>query len=724
MAWPVARATGRLVLTYNLILILSFLLCAWGMFLLVEHLTRSRPAGVLAGIMFGFFPYHFAHIWHLELLYCCWIPIGLYFLHRYFERPNGRDLAGAGAMFVLQALSCAYYGLYFGFALIPILAFFIIKSASWRRPAFWLQGAVVAALSAAALVPVFGPYIRTHAVMGFERSLADIEAHSAEIQHFLAVPPTNLVWGRFTGSLGSTETQLFPGFVLLVWAVAALIAWKPGRPRPKIPAAVRVWDAANLALAVLGIAVVKTGGFSVHLGFFSFSSHRVGNIVAILGLSIAARVLCVPSSRKRLFLAFRPAPLSPRTPEGLALSRRLYGVLAFSSFLLALGPRMRIFGRDIFPGPFLALHEWIPGFRGVRVPSRFIIFLAVGLAVLAGIAIARYEKWEPSPRRRRSVLALSALVLLAESVSLPVPLSEVSTARSYRPIYEDVRSLPEDAVVVELPMPLPLESKASEAVYMYRSRYHGKRLLNGYSGYTPPAAVIANRAMDRFPTQQSLDFLTELGVGFILVHRVGFRPEKGQLIVEMLKQFEPRVRLISRRGNDFLYRLSPGTVTRLGQRGPYTPVGSKDLWVGWAGRNVLETGLAFDGNLETGWSTEGPQRPKDFYLLDLGRPALFSRIELFLNRRPLTFPRSFTVSASLDGETWTPIGDYPSYYPVLRAEAIDQFEKYKVDLEFEPVSGRYLKIQLTAPHPTESWTIQEIALSLGRISSSDQSPEP
>ena len=38
---------------------------------------------------------------------------------------------------------------------------------------------------------------------------------------------------------------------------------------------------------------------------------------------------------------------------------------------------------------------------------------------------------------------------------------------------------------------------------MYRSRYHGKRLLNGYSGYTPPAAVIANRAMDRFPSSGS-----------------------------------------------------------------------------------------------------------------------------------------------------------------------------------------------------------------------------
>lgn len=724
LAWPIERATGRLILTYNIVLILSFVFCAWGMFLLVEHLTRSRPAAILAGIMFGFFPYHFAHIWHLELLFCSWIPFCLYFLHRYFEKPSGRALAGAGGMFVLQALSCAYYGLYFGFALIPILLFFTIKSAAWRRASFWLQGAVVAALSAAALLPVFVPYIRTHAVMGFERSIADVEIHSAEIQHFLAVPPTNLVWGRWMGGLGTTETQLFPGLVLLLWAAVAVFAWRAAKTRRKHPLSVRIWDGANLALAILGIVVVKTGGFSVRWGFFSFSSHRVGNIVLILCLSIAVRILLVPSSRERLFRAFRPAPLSSQTPEGRTLLRKFYGFLAVASLLLALGPRMRLFGLDIFPGPFLALHEWVPGFKGVRVPSRFIIFFVLGLSVLAGMAIARYEKWETSARRRRAVLALSALVLLAESISLPIPLSEVSTLRSFRPIYDDVRNLPQDAVLVELPMPLPLESKASEAVYMYRSRYHGKRILNGYSGYTPPAAVIANRAMDRFPTQQSLDFLAELGVGFILVHRLGFRPEKGQLIVDMLKQFEPRVRLISRRGNDFLYRLSPGTVARLGARGPYAPVGSKNLWVGWAGRNVIETRLAFDGNLETGWSTEGPQRPKDFYLLDLGRTEGFSRLELFLNRRPLTFPRGFTLSGSLDEKTWTPIGNYPSYYPVLRAEAIDQFEKYKVELEFDPVSYRYLKIQLTAAHPTESWTIQEIALSLGRSGPQAQFPAP
>jgi hypothetical protein len=262
-------------------------------------------------------------------------------------------------------------------------------------------------------------------------------------------------------------------------------------------------------------------------------------------------------------------------------------------------------------------------------------------------------------------------------------------------------------------MPRPLESKASEAVYMYRSRYHGKRLLNGYSGYTPPGSVIANRAMDRFPSPESLDFLDALDVGYVLVHRAGFRPEKGQLIVEMLTQFKPRVRLIAQRGNDFLFRLIRGSAARPGAKGPYAPVGSQALWIGWAGRNVIGTGLAFDGDLETGWSTEGPQRPKDFFLLDLGRVELFSRIELFLNRRPLTFPRGFVLSGSLDGETWTLFGDYPNYFPILHAEAIDRFEEYKVDLEFPPVSFRYLKIGLTAFHPTESWTIQEIALSRG-----------
>jgi len=715
LAWPIAAVSQNIVLAYNVVFILSFFFCAWGMYLLVVHITGSRTAAVLAGIMFSFFPYNFAHIWHLELLYYAWIPFCLYFLHRYFERPKWPDLFGAGAMFVLQALSCAYYGLYLGIVLVPALMFFIVKSASWRRPSFWLQGAAVAALCAAALLSVFIPYSRTHATMGFARSLADVEANSAQLQHFLAVPPSNLVWGRWTGDWGSQEKQLFPGLVVLVWATAAVVRRRPAKPRRKRSPALWIWDGLNLAIVILAVVVVKTGGFSIRWGFLSFSSHRLGNIALLLSVSVAGRIFLIRASRERLFRSFRPTPLSSsRTVEGQRLYRRFYGILAGASAILALGPQIRLMDRDIFPGPFLALYEWVPGFQGVRVPSRFVVLLMVGLVVLAGMAVAGYEKWDRSLLRRRWVLGLTGLILLIESVTLPVPLVPVATAKTVPAIYDDVRRLPEDAVLVELPMPQPLEPKASEALYMYYSLYHGKRLLNGYSGFTPPAAVIINRAMDRFPTRQSLDFLAELDVDFILVHRLGFRPNEGQVIVEMLRHFEPRVRLVAQRGNDFLYRLAPGIVIRHGASGPYEAVGSRDRWVGWAGRNVIQTRLAFDGNLKTGWSTEGPQRPKDFFLLDLSRVECFSRIELFLNQKPLTFPRAFTLSGSLDGQDWVQIKDFPSYYPVLHADTIEQFEQYKVDLEFDPVSFRFLKINLTTSHPTRSWTIQEIILSVGR----------
>jgi len=718
-----SAATGNAVLAYNIILLFSFVFSASGMALLVKHLTQSRTAAVLAGAMFAFFPYRFAHIWHLELLYFAWIPFCLYFLLRYFEAHNGWDLLWTGAMFVLQALSCAYYGLYLGVVLLLALFFFVPKSGAWRRLSFWRQGAAIAVLCAAALLPVFLPYVRAHSRMEFERSVGDVEAHSAELQHFLAVPPSNLVWGRWTGRWGDQETQLFPGIVILLWAAASFLGRRPAKTRRKRSPGLMIWDGLNVALLILALVVYKTGGFSLRWGILSFSSHRLVNIIVFLAVSALARLLVVRSSRERLFRSFLPSPISPRTIEGQRFQRRFYVILAAASFVLALGPQIRWMGRDVITGPFLALYEWIPGFRSVRVPSRFVVFLMTGLAVLAGMAIARYERWDRSPGRRRAVLAATGFVLLAESISVPVPLAPVPEAGSASSIYEEVRRLPGNTVLVELPMPLPANPKATEAVYMFHSLYHGKRLLNGYSGFIPPAAVISNLAMNNFPSQLSLDYLEALGVDYVLVHCRGFRPRTGQVMTEMLVQFPLRIQLVAQYGNDYLYRLRLGG-SAVRKAAADEDVGARSLWVGWAGRNTSRTKLAFDRDLETGWSTDGPQRPKDFFLLDLGQMERFDRLELFLNRRPLEFPRGFTLSVSPDNREWTVVADCPIHFPILRAEMIERFEEYKTEVEFDPVSARYLKIYAATAHPTRPWSIQEIALSLRSTPSAKSSKTP
>src|SRR5258707_966352 len=79
---PVIWLTDNPVLAYNLLLLGSFVLCGWGMYLLAKELSGSRIAGLVAGVIFAFFPHRFGQLSHLHLLTAQWMPFCLLFLRR------------------------------------------------------------------------------------------------------------------------------------------------------------------------------------------------------------------------------------------------------------------------------------------------------------------------------------------------------------------------------------------------------------------------------------------------------------------------------------------------------------------------------------------------------------------------------------------------------------------------------------------------------------------
>jgi hypothetical protein len=81
---PVTALTGNLVLAYNLLIILSFALAGWCAFVLARHVTGSALAGVIAGMVYGFWSYTFAHLSHLSVLSLYPIPLALLCLHQVF----------------------------------------------------------------------------------------------------------------------------------------------------------------------------------------------------------------------------------------------------------------------------------------------------------------------------------------------------------------------------------------------------------------------------------------------------------------------------------------------------------------------------------------------------------------------------------------------------------------------------------------------------------------
>ena len=221
------------------------------------------------------------------------------------------------------------------------------------------------------------------------------------------------------------------------------------------------------------------------------------------------------------------------------------GITVVLSFWLAFGPQVRIGGEATgFPALYAALMQ-LPGFNAARVPARFATITMLALAILSGAALAMFDRG-----RRRGIIALAGVVVLAEGAAFPLPTNSTWTSspneyfeadkRLYRlsdapPVYGYIRRLDERAVIAHFPFGLP----EREIQYGYYAMLHGRPIINGYSGafpatYSARMALLANPlAADR----ESVRLLLELDrVSHIVVHLGAYNSDRGEALLAFLPQ--------------------------------------------------------------------------------------------------------------------------------------------------------------------------------------------
>jgi hypothetical protein len=103
----------NLVITSNLLTLLSFSLSGLGVFLIVHDLTKDSLSSFVAGLVYAFTPYRFAHLsGHYNLISIEWIPFYALYVLRYFRGGNWFYLAFAVLFAFLTSLTDYYYALY------------------------------------------------------------------------------------------------------------------------------------------------------------------------------------------------------------------------------------------------------------------------------------------------------------------------------------------------------------------------------------------------------------------------------------------------------------------------------------------------------------------------------------------------------------------------------------------------------------------------------------
>ena len=237
LALPINLAFDNTVLGYNLVLLFSFFLAAYAMYLFVFDLTRHRGAALVAGTIFAFNPYNLGNLAQVQLLSFGWLPLALVFLRRTLgdSRFKIRDSFLFALFFALQSLASIYYAFLSGIAVAVYVIWFFVTNRSLRFT-FYVSRLTRLAFSAIIIailvIPILLPYLQVQRELGFQRSVADNEQFSAMLKLYAEVSSQNVIYGNLLAPRppimagGYPLDNLFPGIIAIVLAIFAIVAAK------------------------------------------------------------------------------------------------------------------------------------------------------------------------------------------------------------------------------------------------------------------------------------------------------------------------------------------------------------------------------------------------------------------------------------------------------------------------------------------------------------------
>jgi len=212
---------------------------------------------------------------------------------------------------------------------------------------------------------------------------------------------------------------------------------------------------------------------------------------------------------------------STRRSELLAI----YGGLTVLAFWASFGPAA---------GLYTVLYDTVPGFGLLRAPGRFCVVVALGLAVFAGVAVARLLERVP----RATAIGCGLALLTAMELKVPLNLPE---AQPVERVYRVLATLPRGAVI-EMPFFYPAVGLFQHTKYMVASTTHWMPLVNGYSDYIPPDFYDHVMTLAPFPSRDGFKVLEPGRVRYAVFHLYGYNDENRRDVVARLEQFAPYLR--------------------------------------------------------------------------------------------------------------------------------------------------------------------------------------
>jgi len=198
-------------------------------------------------------------------------------------------------------------------------------------------------------------------------------------------------------------------------------------------------------------------------------------------------------------------------------------------FVLSLGPYLQ-WDHHVsrISLPYLWLSKTLPGFKIMRVPTRFVFIVLFGVAILAGLGFQamlnglRRESGDRFWAKAAAATATLLWILGWEFSQVPLPAFYLGPVLEGHREYAWLAAQPPGSAIVELPTSNPVGRSYSQLLwedeYMYASTAHWQPLINGNSSHFPAVYFDATAWAAKLPDPDAALELRKVGVRFIVVH--------------------------------------------------------------------------------------------------------------------------------------------------------------------------------------------------------------
>jgi hypothetical protein len=522
-----------------------------------------------------------------------------------------------------------------------------------------------------ALLPVLLEYKRIHEHFGLERPIGAVMAYSAQAVAWVQTSSRLTLWGGVLRD-GGEEANLFPGLTAVVVLLAAIVVGSLRRAEGAVVETDRTWLVLRRALMAVGVASALLAAYTIASGPWRLEVAGMGIRVRSVDRALLTSTIC----------GILLAALGTRR----AVQRDafvFYTLATLIIMLLCMGPQIRSGTQVVMES---APYGWLmvlPGFEGLRVPTRFWMLGTLCLAVAVALGLDRLL-----PRSRTLTVAVISILsagVLADGWAGAMPMARA-------PERWTVEDRETERPLIELPLGPEFDAAAT-----YRAVGHRRRVVNGVSGYDPPHYGWLRRGLDE-RNPETLLALTHFGPLDVVVDLAS---EQGDALARYVAAI-PGAAIADRDARRIVYSLPAATQVPLGAGDVVRIVSAR------ASRGVVDLAAVLDGDVTTASILPAPQREGEWIELDVGSVRTVTGIEYLLGGEMNGFPRRLAIDLSADGSVWETVWEGGGFEHAL-ASMMQDPRAPGLSVGFGGRQARYVRLRLLVDAEAQ-WRIGDLRL--------------